>query len=199
MKDLINIINALSKEEIRFYKLFVNRTSAGKQKRKDIILFDLFRKDVNNKLTTEVIIKKLKLSNSNSYYQLKNRIYNDLNNSMTWQHISKDYQSEAYSFVLLARVYKSKDELQLSLNFLLKAEKSAVLNELYDILSIIYNEILELSHELISINIEKYLTLKEKNTVRLNSFNEIENLLAEVMYTIKIDQNKFKLNKNYKL
>ena len=54
MKDLINIINALSKEEIRFYKLFVNRTSAGKQKRKDIILFDLFRKDVNNKLTTRV-------------------------------------------------------------------------------------------------------------------------------------------------
>ena len=196
MKDLINIINALSKEEIRFYKLFVNRTSAGKQKRKDIILFDLFRKDVNNKLTTEVIIKKLKLPNSNSYYQLKNRIYNDLNNSMTWQHISKDYQSEAYSFVLLARVYKSKDELQLSLNFLLKAEKSAVLNELYDILSIIYNEILELSHELISINIEKYLTLKEKNSVRLNSFNEIENLLAEVMYTIKIDQNFSKKRSN---
>ena len=189
MKDLRQIINALSKEEIRFYKLFVNRTSSERKKRKDVILFDLFKKDINNKLTTDIIIKKLKLSSSNSYYQLKNRIYNDLNNSMTWQHISKDYQSEAYSFILLARVYKSKDELQLSLNFLLKAEKSAVYNELFDILSIIYNEILQLSHEFISINIEEYLILKEKNTIRLNSFNDIDNLLAEVMYSIKTDQN----------
>ena len=82
MKDLEKIISVLSKEEIRFYKLFVNRTTS-KKNRKDVVLFDFIKNGKSDGLSTKDILKKLQLTNSNNYYQLKNRIYNDLNNSMT--------------------------------------------------------------------------------------------------------------------
>ena len=190
MKDLEQIISALSKEEIRFYKLFINRTNSSKNKqRKDVELFDFIRKGKNKDISTQKILNKLSISNSNNYYQLKNRIYNDLNNSMTWQHISKDKQSLSFSYILLSRVFKNKGELDLSFNYLLKAEKSALSEDLYEILSIVYTEIIELSHELISIDIDHFITLKNHNINMLREIDQIDMLLAKIMYDIKTKQN----------
>ena len=190
MKDLEQIISALSKDEIRFYKLFVNRTNSNKNKsRKDVELFDFIRKGKTEDLSTKKILNKLSISNSNNYYQLKNRIYNDLNNSMTWQHISKDKQSLSFSYILLSRVFKNKGELDLSFNYLLKAEKIALKDDLYEILSIIYTEIIELSHELISIDIDRFISLKNHNINILREIDQIDMLLAKIMYDIKTKQN----------
>ena len=103
MKILETVIQSLSKEEIRFYKLFVGRTNQAKE-RKDLKLFDIIKKNINQDYSKKAI-KSLKVT-SNNFYQLKNRIYNDLNNSMVWQHISKDQQSKSFSFILLSRIYK---------------------------------------------------------------------------------------------
>ena len=190
MKDLEQIISSLSKEEIRFYKLFINRTKSGKNnQRKDVELFDFIRKGKSIEMSTKKILDKLSISNSNNYYQLKNRIYNDLNNSMTWQHISKDKQSLSFSYILLSRVFKNKGELDLSFNYLLKAEKSALSEDLYEILSIVYTEIIELSHELISIDIDYFITLKNHNINMLREIDQIDMLLAKIMYDIKTKQN----------
>ena len=63
--------------------MFINRTNSSKNKqRKDVELFDFIRKGKNKEISTQKILNKLSISNSNNYYQLKNRIYNDLNNSM---------------------------------------------------------------------------------------------------------------------
>jgi hypothetical protein len=203
MKFLYNIIQSLSKEEIRFYKLFVGRTKQSKE-RKDLILFDIIKNspsdDVNKKA-----IDKLKVK-SNNYYQLKNRVYHDLNNSIVWQHISKDHQSQSFSFVLLSRVYKNKGELEIAYHYLKTAEKEGIKNELYEILSIVYSEIIELSHELISVDLDHYLKLKIENSLVVQEIDEIDALLAKLMYDIKTKQNFAKsdasvlelLNKYYK-
>ena len=186
MKFLYNIIQSLSKEEIRFYKLFVGRTKQSKE-RKDLVLFDLIKnspsEDVNKKA-----IDKLKVK-SNNYYQLKNRVYHDLNNSIVWQHISKDHQSQSFSFVLLSRVYKNKGELEIAYHYLKTAEKEGIKNELYEILSIVYSEIIELSHELISVDLDHYLKLKKENSLVVQEIDEIDALLAKLMYDIKTKQN----------
>ena len=68
MRFLTTIINSLNKEEVRFYKLFVNRT-AQKKARKDVVVFDFFRKkksDANSK----ALIEKLNIS-PNNHYQIK--------------------------------------------------------------------------------------------------------------------------------
>ena len=190
MKDLNQIINCLTKDEIRFYKLFVNRTNSTSEGiRKDVELFDLLRKNKSDKYSTKDILIKLKISNSNNYYQLKNRIYNDLNNSLTWQHISKDNQSQSFSYILLSRIFKNKGELNISFNYLLKAEKTAIEKELFEMLSIVYSEIIELSHELILIDIDKYISLKKYNINLLREIDQIDMLLAKIMFDIKTKQN----------
>ena len=152
------IIKSLSKDEIRFFKLFLNRTQ--NKNRKDIELFDYMRK--KKSFSTKDILNKLK-TNANNFYQIKNRLYHELNNSMVWQHIWKDSQSKSFSLVLLSRVYRNKGELDLAFHYLQMAEKESKESELYEVLSIVYTEILNLSHELISIDVDLYLKRKRDN------------------------------------
>lgn len=186
MKILETVIQSLSKEEIRFYKLFVGRTNQAKE-RKDLKLFDIIKKNINQDYSKKAI-KSLKVT-SNNFYQLKNRIYNDLNKSMVWQHISKDQQSKSFSFILLSRIYKNKGELDLAYHYLKIAEKEAIKLELFEILAIVYSEIIELSHELISIDLDSYLFLKKENSKVRAEIEDIDTHLAKLMYSIKTKQN----------
>ena len=186
MKNVLDeVIRSLSKEEVRFFKLFLNRTE--RNSRRDVQLFDYMRKKGDD-FTTKDIVKKLN-TNLNNYYQIKNRLYHELNNSMIWQHIWKDTQSKSFSFVLLSRVYKNKGELELAFHYLKKAEKEAIKSELFEVLSIIYSEIIQLSHELISIDVDYYVDLKRDNIKLLSELDEIDLLLAKIMYDVKTKQN----------
>ena len=186
MKNALDtIVATLSKEEVRFFKLFLKRTN--NKNRKDVDLFDLMRKK-NGDFTTKEALINLEV-NPNNYYQIKNRLYHELNNSMVWQHIWKDNQSKSFSYVLLARVYRNKGELELAFHYLKNAEKEAIDSELYEILSIIYTEIIQLSHELISIDVDKYIELKSENILVLYEIDKVDLLLAKVMYDIKTKQN----------
>ena len=186
MKSALDtIVATLSKEEVRFFKLFLKRTN--NKNRKDVDLFDLMRKK-NSDFTTKEALDKLEV-NPNNYYQIKNRLYHELNNSVVWQHIWKDNQSKSFSYVLLSRVYKDKGELELAFHYLKYAEKEAIDSELYEILSIVYTETIQLSHELISIDVDKYIALKRENILILSEIDEVDLLLAKVMYDIKTKQN----------
>jgi tetratricopeptide (TPR) repeat protein len=182
---LDTIVQSLSKEEVRFFKLFLKRTD--NKSRKDVDLFDYMRKKKDD-FDTKDILKKLE-TNPNNYYQIKNRLYHELNNSMVWQYIWKDKQSKSFSFVLLSRVYKNKGELELSFHYLKKAEKEAIDSELYEVLSIIYSEIIQISHELISVDVDHYIELKRDNIKFLSEIDEMDLLLAKIMYDIKTKQN----------
>ena len=182
---LDTIVQSLSKEEVRFFKLFLKRTD--NKNRKDVDLFDYMKKKKGD-FTTKDILKKLE-TNPNNYYQIKNRLYHELNNSMVWQYIWKDKQSKSFSFVLLSRVYKNKGELELSFHYLKKAEKEAIDSELYEVLSIIYSEIIQISHELLSVDVDHYIELKRNNIKILSEIDEMDLLLAKIMYDIKTKQN----------
>ena len=187
MNILFDIINSLNKEESRFYKLFAGRTNSG-DTRKDILLFD-FIKQNGEKYDEQIILNELYQDNKNSFYQLKNRLYKDLNKSMMLQHMGKEKDIFILHFVLLSRVYKRKGNVKLSFHYLKKAEKEADNIEAYELLSIIYSEILKLSYDMVSINVEKYIEKKRENNEQLNWVQEIDLLLAVVLYRIKTAQN----------
>ena len=107
---LNNIVKSLSKDEVRFFKLFLKRTN--NKNRKDVQLFNFLRKISKNYQTNDAL--KVVDTNPNNLYQIRNRLYHEVNNSMIWQHIWKDEQSKSFSYVLLARVYRNKGELQLA-------------------------------------------------------------------------------------
>jgi len=187
MNILFEIINSLNKEESRFYKLFAGRTNIS-DSRKDILLFD-FIKQNGEEYDEQIISKELYQDNKNSFYQLKNRLYKDLNKSMMLQHMGREKDIFILHFVLLSKIYKRKGKVELAFHYLKKAEKEAENIEAYELLSIIYSEILTLSYDMVSINVEEYIEKKRNNNDRLSWDQEMDLLLAAVLYKIKTAQN----------
>ena len=187
MNILLKTIESLNKEEIRYYKIFSNRTHDEKN-RKDKILFDEIRKNIND-YDEKRIAKEMYGDKKNNFYQLKNNLLHSINKSIVSQHTNKENDTSLYNIILLSRIYKRKGNVDLSYHYLKKAETRANKIEAFEILSIIYSEILKLSHQLISIDIETYIDRKKENKNRLDLAQEIDIALYSVMYKIKTTQN----------
>ena len=107
MQVLEEIIKNLSKEEIRNFKLFVTRTNNSVD-RKDILLFDSFRKN-GKEIDEDEVFKKLYTSDDkNPFYRLKNRLLEDVGLSL----LLLNYNQNAVNFVLnnflLAKLFIQK-------------------------------------------------------------------------------------------
>jgi len=187
MNVLYRIIESLSKEETRFYKLFASRTNNSSD-RKDIQLFDFIKQNGENYNEKE-ISSQLYGENKNSFYQLKNRVFKDLNKSMMLQHMPKEKDIFILHFVLLSRVYMRKGDVKLAFYYLNKAEKEALKLESYKLLDIIYSEILELSYGMVSINVEDYIKKQRENKQKRDQIQEIDLVIAAVRYRVKTAQN----------
>ena len=187
MNILLKTIESLNKEEIRYYKIFSNRTHNEKN-RKDTILFESIKNNISDYNEKE-IAAKMYGDKKNNFYQLKNNLLHGINKSIVSQHTNKEDDTSLYNIILLSRIYKRKGDVDLSYHYLKKAEKQANKIESFEILSIIYSEILKLSYELISIDIEKYINRKIENKKKLDLSQEIDITLYSVMYSIKTTQN----------
>jgi hypothetical protein len=195
MTILDEIIKGMNKEQVRFYKLFASRTNKDAD-RKDIALFDYIRKNGENK-TENRIFNRLynNEEEKNSYYRLKNRLLQDLLKSLSVQHFSDDDAIYVMHLLALARFFFTKNELPIAKYLLKKAETKALQIEAYELLDIIYTDYIKLSHELVSINPEKYIEKRKSNQTNIKLVREIDDILAAVSYRLKITQN-FSLNKN---
>lgn len=187
MNILLKTIESLNKEEIRYYKIFSSRTH-NDPKRKDTTLFEAIK---NNKqdYDEKKIAKEMYGDKKNNFYQLKNNLLNAINKSIIAQHTNKENDTSLYNIVLLSRIYKRKGNVDLSYHYLKKAEKIAKKIEAFEILSMIYAEILKLSYDLISIDIQKYIDRKIENKKSLDLTHEIDITLYSVMHSIKKTQN----------
>lgn len=187
MNILQKIIATLNKEESRFYKLFASRTNSKKE-RKDVLLFDYIKRQ-NKDYDEGFIAKKLYKDNKNAFYQLKNRLFKDLNKSMMLQHLPREKDMHTLQSVLLSRVYKRKGDVDLSFYYLKKAESNALQIEAFELLAIIYAEIIKLSYDMVSIGVEEYIAKQKENKLKLDQIQEIDQILAAASYRIKTAQN----------
>ena len=187
MNILQKIIATLNKEESRFYKLFTSRTNRLKE-RKDVVLFDYIKHHIED-YNEDFIAKKLYKENKNAFYQLKNRLLKDLNKSMMLQHLPKEKDIYILQSILLSRIYKRKGDVELSFYFLKKAEDKAKEIEAFELLSIIYAEIIKLSYDMVSIDVEEYIAKQKENKTKLDQVQEIDQILAAASYRIKTVQN----------
>ena len=187
MNILQKIIATLNKEESRFYKLFTSRTNRLKE-RKDVVLFDYIKHHIED-YNEDFIAKKLYKENKNAFYQLKNRLLKDLNKSLMLQHLPKEKDIYILQSILLSRIYKRKGDVELSFYFLKKAEDKAKEIEAFELLSIIYAEIIKLSYDMVSIDVEEYIAKQKENKTKLDQVQEIDQILAAASYRIKTVQN----------
>jgi len=188
MNVLPEIINLLSKEEARNFKLFANRTNAGND-RKDILLFDHIKRSYPD-FDEEKIFKKLyPAGDKNAFYRLKNRLTEDVGISLSLMHYHASDINYILNNYLLAKLFISRNQRDLSLHYMAKAEKRANAIEAFHLLDMLYNEYIKLSHEVLDINPEEYIKKRKENRQKLNRLQEIDDVLAVVIYQVKVGQN----------
>lgn len=187
--DILNqIVLGLNKEDIRHFKLMAKRMHDHSD-RKDIELFDYIRR-MGEKYDEDKIVKKLYPSGDrNSFYRLKNRLIESINESILLLHYSKDDIIYVLHLLSLARYYFSKNKHGLALRFIKKAEGNASAIEAYDLLDMIYGEYIKLSHEIVSVDPEVYIQKRKKNREKLFSLRQIDDILAAVIHRLKVTQN----------
>lgn len=188
MKVLQQIIGTMNKEEIRHFKLFINRTNAAPD-RKDALLFDHIRKswpDYNE----EKILRKLYTSEEkNALYRLKNRLLEDIGKSLVLQYFDDSEYNYVLNNIALSRFFQGKGQARIAFHYLSRAEKKASEIESFELLDLIYNEFIRLSHETLEINPEEYIDKRKENRIKLNRLQEIDDILAAVIYRVKTSQN----------
>ncbi|MCW3083587.1 MAG: hypothetical protein JWP12_953 [Bacteroidetes bacterium] len=192
MQVLQNIIGVMSKEEIRHYKLFINRTE--KENRRDEILFDYIRKQFPEYEEEKIHKKLYSAEDKNALYRLKNRLLEDISKSLTTNYYDATELNFISNNLVLARLFQQKSQYKIAFYYLGKAEKKAVEKEYIDWLDIIYGDYIKISHETLEINPEDYIRKRKENRSKLNKVQEIDNILAALIYRIKTTQNFAKQN-----
>lgn len=187
MDILFEIADSMSKEELRFYKVFALRQGQSDD-RKDLRLLDLIRQsqDADDE---KLFIKLYGAGDKNAYYRLKGRLIDDLNRCLFLQHYDADDGLYLYHLMMITRIYASRNRHQLALHFLKKAENRAAKLENNELLDIIYGEFIQLSHQLLTINPETYIEKRKNNSENLARLRQMDDLLAMVSYRLKVTQN----------
>jgi len=186
MDSLLQIIQNLKKEEIRNFKIFTNRF----QRQEDIkiaTLFDLMRASKNSEDEGQLMLQLFPDTdgNANAYYRLKNRLKSEMEKSLLNLHHNLDERIGTINCITLSSIFSYKAQYELCLYYLKKAEKISVQNEFYDLLELIYAQIIELSHNFNEINPIEYIEKRRENNTKSMVLMEAGNTIAAVNYRLK--------------
>jgi hypothetical protein len=188
MKTLQQIIGLMNKEEARHLKLFMGRTNAGED-RKDVELFDYIRQHSEDYDETKIQQKLYGPRDKNALYRLKNRLLEDIGKSLALQYIDDNDFNQVVHQLLLARLFLSKSQSQVAHHYLQRAEKKAQSADSPELLDLVYSEYVRFSQETLEINPAEYIRKRKGNREQLNRIQEIDDVLAEVVYKVRTTQN----------
>lgn len=195
---IISVLNklvlSLNKEEVRHYKLLINRTNTNKNNRKDALLFDYIRKSKDRYNEHKILHEIYGKNDKNAFYRLKNRLKEDIGKSLTLQYFSSSDSNTVLNNIALARHFHEVREFQLATHFLNIAEKKAIYSDSYELLDIIYGDLIKLSHALLTVNPEGYISKRLENRKKLRRLQDIDDILAVLVYRIRVSQNLGKTN-----
>lgn len=180
-------ITSLSKEEVRFFKLYQSRMNTGE--RKDLLLFDHIRKNGTEYDEDRIFRKLYQTGEKNAFYRLRNRLLGDINKCLLLQHFDEEETIVAINLLALSRLYSTKQQYSLATHFIKKAESRALALENFELLDLIYGEFIRLSLESIDINPETYILKRQENQERIRQLRSIEDVVAVLSYRMKITQN----------
>ncbi len=182
MNILKDVIQALTKEEVKNYKVITFRSHSDKN-RKDLRLFDLYRQRPDyseDHITLELFGKDQK----NAFYRLKNKVHEDINKSLFFLHAGKDSALRTQQLRELARKFEQRQYPQLAFQYLDKSDKLAKKNKDYKSLIQIYRQIIDLSQQYMEINPEPYIEAKKKYEEKLHKIDKLDELIATIKYRI---------------
>lgn len=181
------LIQDLKKAEIRYFKLF--SAIYEKEDRKDVKLFDLYRKS-DKENTDEVFAIELYGNAEHSpFHRLKNRLLEDVNQSLWMQHFDKIPELNDLYLYGLVRLHTIFRRTNVAMHYLRRAEKQAEKNENYEIMDLIYSQFIQFSLNNTSLNPDIYIQKRLSNRAKLTMLGEIDDMLAQLTYRISTSFN----------
>lgn len=193
MQVLQQIIGSMNKEEVRHLKLYMSRTNAGDD-RKDIELFDYIRHNHENYEESRIQQKLYKGKDKNALYRLKNRLLDDVGRSLALQYLDENEFGQVVHLLTLARLFTSRTQPSVALHYLQRAERKAVALDSLELLDLVYGEYIRFSQETPEQNPSEYIRRRKQNREQLSRLQEIDDILAEVVYNVRISQGFSKQN-----
>jgi hypothetical protein len=162
---------------------------SGPKNRKDFQLLDYMRK-TGEEYAEERIAKKIYgQSDKASFYRLKNRLHDDLGDYLTLHHTWKGDFNQLSRNLSLYSIFLHKNQFNVALFYLKKAEQKALSIENFEMLDVIYGNFVKISNDLMEVNPEVYIKKRKENAERLNKARDADQALAAISYRAKITQN----------
>ncbi|MDP5171939.1 MAG: hypothetical protein NWR72_16940 [Bacteroidia bacterium] len=147
MDILERIIENLTSDEVRRFKILSNRFKADEEK-KLLVLFDAIRSG-NFKEVEETIVRQLYGSTDaktkNTYYRLRNKLLSNLEKSLLFYHYNYKNSIESLSNLQLSMLYQERGLYREAYYSLKKAEKVALDLDQFQILEVIYDDMVRLA------------------------------------------------------
>ncbi|MEZ4688578.1 MAG: hypothetical protein R3B47_21690 [Bacteroidia bacterium] len=184
MDKLTEIIRSLTKQEVRNFKIYEKRIGADRYEKKLVKLFDLLRAGKHSEHDNELVSKFYEKSNKNAYYRLKNRLIHNLQKSLIEFHLEVDSRMTVLGTIMLARIFYYKANYKVAFSYLQKAEKQAIQAGAFNLLNLIYDEIISLSKYFFEIDPQQYLALKKERQKEYARVQQVDYMLATLNHRL---------------
>jgi hypothetical protein len=195
MDLLTQLVAVMTKEEVRHLKLYLSRI-ATQGERKDEKLFDYIRTNADHYNEVKIHRKLYGDSDKNAFYRLRGRLQDVICQNLAMLHESKNDKNKLFLYFSVFHIFFDKGNFELALAYLRKAERLALNAENLEMLDLIYANYIKLSSDLPSMNPEAYIEKRNKNAIQLNKLREMDQILAAVVYRLKLSQAKGREDEN---
>lgn len=195
MDLLTQLVAVMTKEEVRHLKLYLSRIETQGE-RKDEKLFDYIRTNADHYDEAKIHRKLYGDSDKNAFYRLRGRLQDVICQNLAMLHESKNDKNKLFLYFSVFHIFFDKGNFELALAYLRKAERLALNGENLEMLDLIYANYIKLSSDLPSMNPEAYIEKRNKNAIQLNKLREMDQILAAVVYRLKLSQAKGREDEN---
>lgn len=180
----MDIISALTKEEVRHFKLFLKRSNIKVADAPVSQLFDSIRKN-NYKDDKAIHERRFKDLKANAFYRLKNRMLVDVKKSLLVLNYDKVDRILIFNYLILSEIFLYKSEYEITYYFLCKAEKKAIEQEFFSILEMIYEHMIVLSRLYYDFPLPEIIKKKKAIIEKKKEIHAVNDMLAEVTWSLQ--------------
>ena len=154
------------------------------QKESKIVqLFDAYYHETYK--NNEQIIRELFPGMSkNAFYRLRNRLLDEVQQSLLVQYSRMDDELNVHRMIMLARIAFNKDDYTTAHTLLLEAEKKALKIEAYELTMIIYKELVAMSSLVGTVDSHYYIEKRREVRLKHARLSELRYLLASVTFKL---------------
>jgi uncharacterized protein YehS (DUF1456 family) len=186
MELLENLVQHLTKEEVRFFKINSGYRADDKHPPKTKLLFDLLRNQRAPQPPYQIMQALYAQPSPNAYYRLRNRLSEDILKSLLEQYYRTNDSIAAMNELTLARIFLQREDYTLSLYLLQRAEKHAQRAEDEHALEWIYKLIIEHTRPgKFDIDPTAYLKKRRENFELLRKLRLLEDTITSVDYRLQ--------------